>query len=136
MIGIDAVHIERLRGLLDRVPAAEARLFTEGERTYCATHADPVLHLAGTLATKEAVIKAAVLGPLVSWCRRIEVVRHDSGAPTVNIDGRPREHLNVSISHDGGIAVAVAMMERRPTVLRRPTDLKPNPHLVRYLTSA
>lgn len=134
MIGIDAVSIERLRELLERVPAAEARLFTEGERSYCAAHADPVLHLAGTLATKEAVIKATGLGPLMSWCRRIEVIRQNSGAPSVRIDGRARDQLSISISHDGGIAVAVAMAERRPPDARGPTGLKPNPNLVRYLT--
>lgn len=136
MIGIDAVHIDRLRDLLARMPAAEQRLFTEVERKYCAAHSDPVLHLAGTLATKEAVIKAAGLGPLVSWCRRIEVQRQTSGAPKVTIDGHPHGGIGVSISHDGGVAVAVAILDRREERPARPMDLKPNPNLVRYLTPA
>lgn len=136
MIGIDAVPIERLRDLLERVPAAESRLFSVSERSYCRSHSDPVLHLAGTLATKEAVIKAASLGPLVSWCRRIEVRRTGSGAPTVSIDGVAHEGVHVSISHDGGMAVAVAVTESTATRASRSNGLKPNPNLVRYLSPA
>lgn len=136
MIGIDAVPIERLRSLLERQPAAESRLFTPVERAYCRAHPDPVLHLAGTLATKEAVIKAASLGPLVSWCRRIEVHRDGSGAPTVSIDGMPHRGVHVSISHDGGIAVAVAVTAPANGRASAAGGLKPNPNLVRYLTPA
>lgn len=137
MIGIDAVDIERLRALIEREPRAETHLFTEGERAYCNGYPDPILHLAGTLATKEAVIKAASLGPLVSWCRRIEVQRGRSGAPRVYVDGGEDREINVSISHDKGLAVAVAVMKEpapsAPSSMEH--GLRPNQRLLRYLAS-
>jgi len=110
MLGIDVVDVERLRALLQRSPHLERRLFTEAERDHCRTTPDPILHLAGTLAAKEAVIKAARLGPLVAWSRRIEIDRDRAGAPSAQVteDGRSRA-CQISISHDGGIAVAVAL---------------------------
>ena len=106
MVGIDVVDIERLRGLLARAPGLEQRLFTEEERAYCGARADPVVSLAGTLAAKEAVVKALALSSLAAWARRIEIVRAPSGAPQARVAGR---EVDVSISHDGPVAVAVAL---------------------------
>ena len=139
MIGIDAVDIERLRDVMARTKGAEQRLFTPGEQSYCRSRVDPVLHFAGTLAVKEAVIKAASLGPLVAWGRRIEVRRNGSGAPRVRIAGLDHGRIDISISHDGPVAVAVAMAHPSPPVSRRPVDaspgLKPNRRLLSYLGS-
>lgn len=117
MIGIDAVDIERLRDAMTRTQGMEDRLFTAGERTYCRSRVDPVLHYAGTLAAKEAVIKAASLGPLVAWGRRIEVRRNASGRPQVKVHGISHDRIDVSISHDGPVAVAVAVAHetKRPS---------------------
>ena len=112
MIGIDAVDVERLREVMIRDPRTEDRLFTAAERSYCRTKADPIVHFAGTLAVKEAVIKAARLGPLLAWGRRIQVHRDDSGVPRVSIEGRAEHRFDISISHDGPLAVAVAMNHR------------------------
>jgi holo-[acyl-carrier protein] synthase len=112
MVGVDIVDIERLRAMLDDTPGLERRLFTEAERFYCRARRDPVTHLAGTLAAKEAVIKVLRLGPLTAWARRIEIVRDDSGVPSAHVRRGPApvsEIVTVSISHDGGVAVAVAL---------------------------
>ncbi|MQB00121.1 MAG: 4'-phosphopantetheinyl transferase superfamily protein [Actinobacteria bacterium] len=110
-LGIDMVDIARLRAALGRSPRLEERLFTKAERRYCASKPDPVMHFAGTLAAKEAVIKAMRLGRLVEWAGRIEIGRDDSGAPTAMVtldaDGEPVE-VEVSISHERDLAVAVA----------------------------
>jgi len=106
MLGVDVVDVERLRTTLARSPGLESRLFSESERTYCADHTDPARHLAGTLAAKEAVIKALDLGTLVGWARRIEIERRPSGQPVATVDGKV---VPISISHDGGVAVAVAL---------------------------
>ena len=148
MIGIDAVDIERLRDVMARTEGAEQRLFTPGEQSYCRSRVDPVLHFAGTLAVKEAVIKAASLGPLVAWGRRIEVRRNGSGAPRVRIAGLDHGRIDISISHDGPVAVAVAMAhpssprvpQRLSKRLSHPlagasTGLKPNRQLLGYLGS-
>lgn len=141
MIGIDAVDIERLRDVMARTKGAEQRLFTPGEQSYCRSRVDPVLHFAGTLAVKEAVIKAASLGPLVAWGRRIEVRRNGSGAPRVRIAGLDHGRIDISISHDGPLAVAVAVAHRSRT--EEPTEpvtsvarigtLQPNEQLVRFM---
>lgn len=109
MLGIDLVTISRLRGALERSPKLEDRLFSEVERTYCRSMPDPVRHFAGTLAAKEAVIKATRSGRLVAWARRIEISRDAAGVPSVAIDGRVAP-ISVSISHDGDTAVAAAMI--------------------------
>ena len=110
MLGIDVVDVERLRRVLQRSPRAEEKLFTKEERSYCRAMADPVVHFAGTLAAKEAVIKAAGLGALVAWAQRIEIARNASGAPSAHVAGRPATAaVTVSIAHDGGVAVAVAL---------------------------
>ncbi len=106
MIGIDVVDVERLRTALDRTPGLERRLFTEAEIRYCHGKPDPARHLAGTLAAKEAVIKSLRLGPLTAWSRRIEIVRED-GAPQARLEDRT---VQVSITHDGGVAAAVAVV--------------------------
>lgn len=138
MIGIDAVDIERLRGVMARTKGAEQRLFTPGEQSYCHSRVDPVLHFAGTLAVKEAVIKAASLGPLVAWGRRIEVHRNRSGAPRVRIDGLDHGRIDISISHDGPVAVAVAVAHGSPSRIPHPVatasgGLRPNRQLLSYL---
>ena len=108
MIGIDAVSVDRFRAALARSPGLEQRLFTAAERAYCRSKADPPLHLAGTLAAKEAVIKARRLGSLAVWSRRIEILRHAGGAPWSRVVGYA-DPMHVSISHDGPVAVAVAL---------------------------
>lgn len=141
MIGIDTVDIERLREVLQRSKGAEERLFTRQERDYCEGRGDPVLHYAGTLAAKEAVIKAAALGSLVAWGRRIEVRRNTSGAPQVRVVGIPHGRFDLSISHDGSVAVAVAVAHRSRTEepagpVASPSrigTLLPNEQLVRFM---
>ena len=110
MLGVDVVDVARLSSSLERFPVLEERLFSEQERSYCLSFPEPAEHFAGTLAAKEAVIKALGLGPLVAWARRIEVTRDEHGAPTVAIQGDDATHrVEVSISHDGPVAVAVAL---------------------------
>jgi holo-[acyl-carrier protein] synthase len=118
MIGIDTVDIDRLRNAFLRAPGLEHRLFTDRERDYCRGKADPLLHFAGTLAAKEAVIKAGHLGTLVAWGRRVEIDRHSNGAPGARIRGISHGPIHLSISHDGAVAVAVAVAATPPR--RRP----------------
>jgi holo-[acyl-carrier protein] synthase len=110
VIGVDVVGVERLRKSLAATPRLAERLFTDVERAYCERAVDPAVHFAGTLAAKEAVIKALGLGSLTTWARRIEIERDSSGAPSawVQSDG-VKTAVEVSISHDAGVAVAVAL---------------------------
>ena len=108
MIGIDVVDVPRLAAALERTPTLEARLFTESERAYCNAKTDPATRFAGTMAAKEAIIKALRLGPLNAWARRIEVTRSHGGEPFGRVHGHAGL-IPISISHDGGVAVACAL---------------------------
>lgn len=116
MIGIDVVDVERMRAALERSPRLEERLFTGTERRYCSARRDPAVHLAGTLAAKEAVVKALALPGLWASARSIEVRRAGSGAPEIWLSGRSPAGLHISISHHGTIAVAVATCLPQDTV--------------------
>ena len=102
-LGIDVVEVDRFRALLARSPRFAERFFTEEERAHC--DGSPV-RLAGTFAAKEAVMKAAGLTPAPAWARRIHVGRDAAGRPAARVGGRT---IAVSISHDGPVAVAVAL---------------------------
>ena len=104
-VGIDVIGIERFREVLERSPGFKQRYFSAEELAHCGATRDQALHLAGTLAAKEAVMKALRLAPAVAWARRIEITRADDGAPLAQVgDSR----VEISISHDAGVAVAVA----------------------------
>ncbi len=106
-IGIDVVDIERLRTVLARSPVLAARFFTAAERSYCGKFRDSVVRLAGGLAAKEAVMKALGLTPAPAWARRIEILHSSAGSPVATVDGR---EVPISISHDGGVAIAMAFV--------------------------
>ena len=107
MIGIDIVDVARLGKALARSPGLERRMFTQRELDRCNAKGHRVRSLAGTLAAKEAVIKALGLGPLAASARRIEVLNLPTGAPVATVDGTTR--VPVTISHDGPVAAAVAL---------------------------
>ena len=116
-LGIDLVPIARAAEIVERHGERFlARCFSPGE---VIRPGDPA-HLAGLLAAKEAAFKAlgSGWGQGVGW-RDVEVTRDGAGAPALALHGaaaaRARElgeaRSHVSISHDGGIAVAVVVLE-------------------------
>ena len=107
MIGVDVVHVPRLRALLDRAPRFVDRYFTPEERHHAMQFSDPVVHLAGTFAAKEAVLKSTRAGPPVAYARRVELLRDADGAPYARLG---RRRIAVSITHDGDVAIAVAIV--------------------------
>ncbi len=101
-----------MRRLLQERPGARERLFTPRERSDAERGgADPdgdvvVARLAGRFAAKEATRKA--LGGRGPTLTEIEIRTDDAGAPSVWFAGR-RSGLACSISHDGGVAMAVVV---------------------------
>ena len=65
--------------------------------------------LAGFFAAKEAVIKALELGP-GEW-QKIEITKDHSGRPRASLNNIAANIINhdISISHDGDYAMAVAI---------------------------
>lgn len=113
--GVDVVDIGRLEVALDRWPRLLDRLFTEKEKAYAHSRKRPAEHFAARVAAKEATFKAIGHGwPEVSWCD-VEVVSGD-GAPSLALRGKASELAGdsrpyVSLSHDGGIAIAQVILD-------------------------
>ncbi|MEM9564926.1 MAG: holo-ACP synthase [Actinomycetota bacterium] len=87
-IGTDLVDIDRIRQVIDRQPGFVDRVYTEGERDYCERRRDPAERYAARFAAKEAVLKALGTGLGGADFGDIEVVRLDTGEPTLRITGR------------------------------------------------
>jgi holo-[acyl-carrier protein] synthase len=111
-VGIDVVDIARFARSLGRTPGLAIRLFTEDERR---------LHprsLAARFAAKEALAKALGAPSGLRWTDA-EVRKDRGGRPVLHVEGTvaaaaARLGVNswhVSLSHDGGVAVAVVIAE-------------------------
>lgn len=110
-VGVDVVDIDRFVGSLRRTPALSERLFTPAEADL------PVGSLAGRFAAKEALAKA--LGaPGLAWCDA-EISNDHDGRPLLRLVGSVAARADtlgvtsthLSISHDGGIASALVVLE-------------------------
>jgi len=122
-IGIDLVEVARIERAIGRHGGAfEKRVFTDSEIAYCGSKKRPGMHLAARFGVKEAVMKAFGTGWSggVSW-KDVEVVNRAGGRPEVVLTGRLLEIADgmggvdalVSFSHDGGYAIAQAVIKRR-----------------------
>lgn len=111
-VGCDLVDIGRLSAALDRRPALLARLFTARELAdarrggVAAGSEVERARLAARFAAKEATRKA--LGDLRLPFHAVEVRTDDDGAPLLHLHGT-RTELACSLSHDGGLAMAVVV---------------------------
>ncbi len=121
-LGIDFVDLARVRRVVERHGERFfERILTEREQAYCRRFRDPVPHAAARFAAKEAVLKALGTGLAkgIRWLD-VEVVRDEEGAPSVELAGRAAEiararsaeRVQLSISHDHGAAIAIAILER------------------------
>ncbi len=111
MIGIDIIATDRLKVIREDEYTYWSKYFTIEEWRYCFSRDNPSYHLGGIYAAKEAVIKA-VGGPPLGRLDRISVGHDSTGKPNVVISGDENisQSINVSISHDSSIAVAVALL--------------------------
>jgi holo-[acyl-carrier protein] synthase len=118
-IGLDATDIPRIAETLKRYGDRFLhRIFTEREIAYCTRRRDPVPHLAGRFAAKEAAMKALGTGHSrgVLW-KDIEVVRA-GGPPQLQLHGgaaRRAERMQVrrsllTITHSQSLALAEVML--------------------------
>ena len=118
-LGFDATDIPRIASAVERYGDRFLhRVFTEGEIAYCTRRRNPVPHLAGRFAAKEAAMKALGTGHSrgVLW-RDIEVVRL-SGPPQLRLHGgaaarADRMHVRSSlltITHSEALAMAQVLL--------------------------
>ncbi|NOZ13788.1 MAG: holo-[acyl-carrier-protein] synthase [Acidobacteria bacterium] len=107
--GVDIVSAERIKTALNKFGEAFARhILTSEELALYRERKDNVLFLAGRFAAKEAVYKAAGI-PGLTWQR--VMVMPEEKRPVVWIDGRRRQDIRVSISHEKEFAIAFAIAE-------------------------
>jgi holo-[acyl-carrier protein] synthase len=115
-VGVDLVEIRRITALVARYGERFAgRVFTPAERLDCADRPES---LAARWAVKEAVAKALGTGFGPVSHREIEVLRKTSGQPELHLHGKARALAEarglsswaVSVSHDGGFAIAFVVV--------------------------
>ena len=109
-IGLDLCQVDRMRNRLEG--RFLDKYFTEAEAAYIRSRgAQAAESMAGIWAAKEAVLKA--LGTGIAFpLREIEIDHTDAGQPTARLHGRAQElggSFLVSITHEGGMAAAVAV---------------------------
>lgn len=116
-IGNDVVDIDRFRLALERTPTIKQRIFTVAEQNYADERRDPTERYAARFAAKEAVMKALGVGLGDIAMRDIEIVRADSGAPSIQLHGtaaalaeeRGVVRWLVTLSHSETIAQAIVI---------------------------
>jgi len=117
--GIDIVESARIAESIKRHGERFlARVFTEGERHYCAAMKKPETFFAARFAAKEAVSKAfgTGIGAQLGWLD-IDVRRKASGEPFVVLQGEGAAtarrlgicEIRLSLSHSEQYAVAHAL---------------------------
>lgn len=116
-IGTDLVEMDRFRRAVTRTPKIVDRLFTADERAYAELRGDPTERFAARFAAKEAVLKAMSAGIGECAFREIEVVRAESGAPSVRLHGKAAELASsrgvtgwrLTMTHTASLAQAIAV---------------------------
>ena len=124
-VGLDLVSVSQFAEQMEKIGTTMLReSFTAGERRHAATKsADPARHYAARWAAKEAVLKAWASSrfsrpPQIgdNPYPLIEVVNDAWGRPSIVLHGMAAEFLptvtiHLSMTHDGDMAGAVAILE-------------------------
>ena len=118
-IGIDITEIKKIKENI-RSLAFQQKVFTPAELKAVDRFKNKAEHLAGKFAAKEALMKAIGAGIWQEvWFSQIEVLNDEVGKPYIKVRGEAEkrikesgsEKIHVSISHSGGMAVAVVILE-------------------------
>ena len=119
-IGVDVCDTGRVRDIIERRGDRWIqRLFTEAEASRCRNPRRLHECFAGRFAAKEATLKALGTGLSngIAW-RDVELVSGEAQPPRIALHRRAEEIArmrgvtgsHVTISHDGGVAVAVVIL--------------------------
>ena len=117
--GIDLVETARIRSILNRHPDRFLdRILTDTERRTAEKFKDPVPHIAGRFAAKEAILKVLGTGwrGQIAW-RDMEITNDGLGGPVVSLAGhcaqvarrRGITRILISITHTAEHAAASAI---------------------------
>lgn len=117
--GIDLIECERIAHILrDHPERFLDRILTPAERAYCLRNKNPVPHIAGRFAAKEAILKVLGTGwrGQISWTD-IEILNDEAGQPHATLKGPTAEiarqkgvaRIIVSITHTENYGAASAI---------------------------
>jgi len=116
-IGTDIVQIKRIEASLEKFGETFKAKFLNEEERILACRPESV---AGFWAAKEAIAKAlgCGIGATLSF-HDIRIRKDRKGAPHFTFTPKVEKRFNIkstslSISHDGGFAIAVAVIENNP----------------------
>ena len=120
LVGVDLIEIERIARALERYPGFRERCFTEAERAYCDSRANPPQHYAARFAGKEAVGKALGSGVRFTW-REIEIAGRPK--PGVRLSGWTKAaaerlgagQIDLSMTHSKELAAAICVVTDTPS---------------------
>lgn len=118
-LGLDVCSVPRMEEALARHgDRFWRRILTEAEQALLGDRVDRATALAGRFAAKEAIVKAMSGAPGVSW-HDLEVLGAPRQPPVMHVHGPAKalaermgvERILLSITHDGGVAAAVVILE-------------------------
>ena len=118
-LGIDLCEIRRMEDAIAH-PRFLERFFSDEERAYIRSRGRIAGQTAaGLYAAKEAFLKAAGTGITGLDLNEIQVTHDEKGAPRYLLGEKQRELISsrgadsafLSITHDGGMAAAVCVLE-------------------------
>ena len=118
-IGTDIVEIARIAKVLERqAERFVERILCPSEQEQYASRGRPVTFVATRFAAKEALVKAVGDPRGLRW-HEVEIVKDALGKPSIVtsgttadfIKGAGIQSLHLSISHDGGKAIAMVVAE-------------------------
>jgi len=122
-LGVDIIPVARIAAAIEKHGDRFLhRVYTPAELDYTRGNAEK---LAGRWAAKEAVLKALGGRGRFPPMSSVEVLPGRRGAPEVRLTREPTPDIAVSITHDSGLAMAVAAIsdpERAPRPLPRLPD--------------
>ncbi|PRZ30776.1 holo-[acyl-carrier protein] synthase [Antricoccus suffuscus] len=115
-VGVDVCPVERFAESLLRTPKLREKLFTPGELITPSGNPRGNASLAARFAAKEALAKALGAPGNLHW-HDAEVSTIDFGAPKLTVRGTVLKRADelgvdswqISLSHDGGLAVAMVL---------------------------
>ena len=119
--GLDIIDVERIRKIHGRWGDRFLKKFLRPEEIeYCLSVHDSAASIAVRFAGKEAISKAfgTGIGKKISW-HDIEIINDENGLPVVKLHGGAKilllemggKEVQVSLSHDGGQAAAMALLQ-------------------------
>lgn len=112
-VGVDIIEIQRVVEIIEQYgPRFYKKVFTDEEVEYCISKAKPAQHFAARFAAKEAFSKAIGTGLGKDlMLKDIEIVRDDSGKPSIKTKKIVHDKIMLSISHSDHYVVAVCVVE-------------------------